>query len=101
MRILMNYCIKENKRRNRQSFVQEPDSGGSEIDPERLSIEMALDHLEPKYKQIIILKYFEDWTIREIAKALHCPDSTIKTWLYKALRGLRSKLQTEGDTGDE
>lgn len=101
MRILMNVCINEKNRRSKQtSLVIDPDvSESSAVDPaRRLSIEMALEHLEPKYRQIIILKYFEDWTIREIAQALRRPDSTIKTYLYKALKGLRGKLRIEGES---
>lgn len=102
MRILINYCIKEKRRRDKQTaFVQQTESAGNEINCSRLHIQLALEQLEPKYRQIIILKYFEDWTIREIAKALRCPDSTIKTRLYKALKGLRGKMQTKGEPSNE
>ncbi|MFP3416008.1 sigma factor-like helix-turn-helix DNA-binding protein, partial [Bacillus sp. SIMBA_074] len=40
----------------------------------------------------IILKYFEDRTVREIADVLGHPEGTIKTWLHKALGALRKDL---------
>jgi RNA polymerase sigma-70 factor (ECF subfamily) len=100
IRILMNCCLDELKRRRPlTAIVHEPASVREDADPARVVIETALDKLEPKYRQVIILKYYEDWTIREIAEALGRPDSTVKTWLYKALKGLRRHLRTEGEDG--
>jgi RNA polymerase sigma-70 factor (ECF subfamily) len=100
IRILINYCNDELKRRRRQS-AQAADARITEDEDltehhvERIRLEGALDSLEPKLKQIVILKYFEDLTIREIAKVLRRPDSTVKTWLYKALVSLNRHMRKE------
>lgn len=38
-------------------------------------------------------------TITEIARTLKKPEGTIKTWLHKALGGLRQRLDKEGEQG--
>lgn len=45
---------------------------------------------------MIILKYFQGLTLKEIAEVLEQPEGTIKTWLYKALKELRTIIDAEG-----
>ncbi|MFC3771397.1 RNA polymerase sigma factor [Paenibacillus sp. GCM10012303] len=92
----------ERRRRSRQAEYRSggiPDerADGTEIRAVRDSLESALDVLEPRQKQIVILKYFEDLTIHEIAAAMQYPDGTIKTWLYKALRKLKDYMRKDGE----
>lgn len=56
---------------------------------DKLDIISAVDSLEDKYKNVIILKYFQDLTINEISKVLECPLGTVKTHLNKGLSKLR------------
>ncbi|MGG4494238.1 sigma-70 family RNA polymerase sigma factor [Brevibacillus reuszeri] len=101
-RILIHVCIDEQKRKKR--LLVDPIEVGNEqnrdldIDlheqtVERMYIEDALSRLTPAHRHIIILKYFEDRTIREIADVLGHPEGTIKTWLHKALGALRKDLR--------
>lgn len=66
------------------------------VDNEKIiDIKVAVDRLQGKYKTIVILKYFQDLTLVEIAKTLQCPLGTVKTMLYKALGELRLDLKEE------
>ncbi|MHC1684197.1 MAG: sigma-70 family RNA polymerase sigma factor [Clostridiaceae bacterium] len=56
---------------------------------DKLDIVAAVDSLEEKYKNVIILKYFQDLTINEISQVLECPLGTVKTHLNKGLSKLR------------
>ncbi len=56
----------------------------------------ALDKLNGNLKTVVILKYFEDLTIENIAEVLECSVSTVKNNLHKALKSLRVQLK-EGD----
>lgn len=58
-----------------------------------LDLHKAIDELPPKYKTIIILRYFEDFKMEEIADVLDVNISTIKTRLYKAHKLLRLKVE--------
>ncbi|CAH0117625.1 RNA polymerase sigma factor SigV [Paenibacillus sp. CECT 9249] len=99
IRILINYCIYEQKRRRRVLPILEPlpDERASAMDLSGLGIELAVERLELKYRQIILLKYYHDLTIGEIARILERPEGTVKTWLNKALRSLRGTMGTEVD----
>ena len=61
----------------------------------RLFLMESLDNLEEKYKKIIILKYFDDLTFKDIAEILSMPESTVKTNLYKGLSILRNDMKKE------
>lgn len=94
-RLLIHLCIDEQKRRKRW-ILEETDR--ERIDPqtdhtdERILLQAAMERLSPIQRNVIILKYFEDLTIREIASLLDHPEGTIKTWLHKALGALRHDL---------
>lgn len=60
-----------------------------------IDLKVAVDRLSGKYKTIVILKYFQDMTLVEIAKTLQCPLGTVKTMLHKALGELRLDLKEE------
>lgn len=51
--------------------------------------------LPKKYRTVIHLYYYEDLPIKEIAKALHANENTIKTWLSRAREKLKIMLKGE------
>jgi len=67
----------------------------SKDDDEIIDLKVAVDKLSVKYKTIVILKYFQDMTLMEIANTLQCPLGTVKTNLHKALGELRLELKEE------
>jgi RNA polymerase sigma-70 factor (TIGR02954 family) len=97
VRILLNYCTNEYQRRKRffPLETQKKEPSVKENDDMRLTLEQAVSDLEPKYQQIIILKYFEDLTLTEVARVMNRPEGTVKTWLHKALQTLRLKIGKE------
>lgn len=64
-------------------------------DEQIIDLKIAVDRLSGKLKTIVILKYFQDMTLVEIAKILQCPLGTVKTMLHKALGELRLDLKEE------
>jgi RNA polymerase sigma-70 factor (TIGR02954 family) len=106
IRILMNYCIDELKKRAKRhahasllSVEPVSVSGSDEHDHlQRLVLDSVVAQLEEKYQTVIQLKYYHDLTIPEIARTLERPEGTIKTWLGKALAGLRQRLEKDGDS---
>lgn len=59
---------------------------------ENFDLQRALDNLPEKNRTVVILRYFEDLTIEEIAEILGENINTIKTRLYKSLKILRIKM---------
>jgi RNA polymerase sigma-70 factor (TIGR02954 family) len=98
-KILINYCIDEQKRKmkivNIEDHSIENDKNSNNVD--KLTLEDAIEKLESKYKEVIILKYIQDMTILDISKIMDSPESTIKTWLSRALKQLKDLLNIGGD----
>jgi len=57
--------------------------------PADFDLQRVLDSMDPKYKSVIVLRYFEDLKIEEVAEVLQENVNTVKTRLYKALAMLR------------
>lgn len=99
IRILLNVCADEQKRRRRQrpsAVLPERSTDAAELgEGAAWRFEEAIAPLAPKLRQVVILKYAEDMTTRDIAGLLGRPEGTIKTWLNKALVELRKRLGEE------
>ncbi len=52
-----------------------------------------LENLDDKYKEVIILKYFEHKSYLEIADILHIPPGSVATLLHRAKAKLKEKLK--------
>jgi len=55
-------------------------------------IEKALSQLKTEYKTVLLLFYKEDFSYETIAKTLHIPLNTVKTYLHRAKRALKEVL---------
>ncbi|QUL57382.1 sigma-70 family RNA polymerase sigma factor [Paenibacillus tritici] len=98
-RILINCCKDELKRRKRLAAPVPDRAGGGlqEMTSDRkLDMERALEGVKPKYRQVLVLKYYRDMTLTEIAAVLGKPEGTVKTWLNKGLKQLRDKMRIRG-----
>lgn len=62
---------------------------------EKLDLYNAIDLLRDNYKTVIILKYFSDMTIENIAKVMEAPENTIKTYLRRAKDSLGKILKED------
>jgi len=61
-----------------------------------LMVRQALASLPENQRLIIILKEYQGLKFREIAQLLRCPESTVKSRLYKGLMALSSILASPG-----
>ena len=57
-----------------------------------LPIYNLLNEMEPKYKEIIVMRYFQDLKIDEIAEILDLNLNTVKSRLYKGLKKLKMEI---------
>lgn len=55
---------------------------------EKIDLYRAIDYLKDKYKTVIIMKYFDDMKISQIASLMEIPESTVKTYLSRARKEL-------------
>ncbi|WP_278320993.1 sigma-70 family RNA polymerase sigma factor [Clostridium tetanomorphum] len=59
---------------------------------DKLDLYKAIDKLEEKLKIVIILRYFNDLTVLQIADILECPIGTVKTHIHKAVKKLKIQM---------
>lgn len=57
-----------------------------------IDLQRALNSLPDNYRSVIVLRYFEDMKIEEIAEILNENVNTVKTHLYRSLEKLRIKM---------
>lgn len=60
----------------------------------RAVVRQALHALEPIHRQVIVLRFYHELNINEIAAALECPVGTVKSRLHRALKALEKQLAT-------
>jgi len=77
------------------ALVEPGGAGGTEHEA-IMDLYGALDRLDTKHRTVIILKFFHDLTLAEIARVLEWPVGTVKTYLYRALQALNISLK-EGE----
>jgi RNA polymerase sigma-70 factor, ECF subfamily len=69
---------------------------GKEIEIEsRLELFEAIDCLNARSKTIVILKYYEDKTIKQIAEIVNLPEGTVKSTLHRALKELKVLIKED------
>jgi len=59
---------------------------------EMTELHAAVDKLQPKYRAIISLYYWQGLTYSDIAATLNTPEGSIKGWMYRAKAELKKGL---------
>lgn len=94
-RIVMNTAVDAARRRSRFVSDDQVLEQGREDRYEDTDVLSALDELEERERKVVVLKYFEEWTIKEIADCLQVNQNTVKSILYRALKKLKAKVEVE------
>ena len=63
---------------------------------QRSQIEHYLERLAPRYRQLILMRFFEEYSYEEIAAKLSLPLGTVKTQIHRA-REQMCRLIAQGD----
>ncbi|SDB13259.1 RNA polymerase sigma-70 factor, ECF subfamily [Ruminococcaceae bacterium FB2012] len=99
VRTALNLCRSSNSSIWNTRVDKDPDAGADVAvhfgSREEDGIWAAVRSLEPKYRTAVYLFYFEDMSVREIAKALGITEAAVQKRLSRARKKLRTKL--EGD----
>ncbi|MEK4149190.1 sigma-70 family RNA polymerase sigma factor [Robertmurraya sp. FSL W8-0741] len=98
-KIVVNTSLDFLRRRQKMTVVDEftmQQNLGSHMDHyEDIDLQHALNELSPDYRSVVVLRYFEDLKIEEVADVLGLNVNTVKTRLYKALKILKIQLEVE------
>ena len=87
------HCALDLLRQNKRRTDAEIPDRGEDDRYSNLDLEQAMRLLKENEYLILVLHYFEDQTLREIADALDMRESTVKSTLYRALKKLRVHME--------
>lgn len=92
-RIVINTSLEFLRKRQKEYLSGEalPEEGKEDRYRE-FDVEHALEQMEPMDRTIIILRYFEDLKLEQIAKVLDENVNTVKSRLYRTLKKLKLEL---------
>jgi RNA polymerase sigma-70 factor (sigma-E family) len=79
--------------RRRRLLRQHPATEFEDTDPEVDYLADLLEILSPTRRAVVVLRYFEQLTIPEIARILGVREGTVKSSLHRSLRTLRQEIQ--------
>lgn len=99
-RILINTSLDFIKKNNKlipidQNSLERIEASEGIMSEDKLDLLIAIEALPEKYKTVIILRYYKDLQVKEIAELLDCPEGTVKTNLHRAVKKLKVKLIKE------
>lgn len=101
-RILVNESLAYLRRNKRFLLVEalpEEETVDEDIG-ERLDVYRAVERLDPKFKTVVMLRFYEDMKLEDIARITGTNLNTVKSRLYTALGRLKEELGCEAGPGD-
>ncbi len=96
-RIMMNEAVRFlKKNRGRTVNIEDIPEKGEPDRVEDVDLKRALERLDEKERRIVVLKYFEEEKLENIAKILDLNVNTVKSRLYRAIGKLKDYMETGG-----
>ena len=97
-RILINQCRDQLRRRRRAIRVAAPPIGFEPAGPQPetgtdADLDRALETLDADHRIVVLLRYWQDRTVDDIADRVGIPAGTVKSRLHHALRSMRASLE--------
>ena len=97
--IARNTCMTRLRRETARPTVPlaEATQASEERQPGEPDIRGMIARLPEKYRQVLLLFYFEEKSYEEVAAMLNLPMGTVKTHLHRARKELAAALQSGGE----
>ncbi|MER5689692.1 sigma-70 family RNA polymerase sigma factor [Streptomyces sp. NPDC002205] len=71
------------------------EQGGEEAKVLALAVAEGLEDLPVAQRQVLVLRFYADLSVPQIAEALGIPEGTVKSRLHAATRAIRERLRTD------
>ena len=101
-RVTCSVCLTEINRRRRRGEVELHPAHGGEIEDKSVEnsdmaelVRRCVTHLPERYATIVTLYYLNEMPYEEIAQAMGIPLGTLKTWMFRARKDLRTIVERE------
>jgi len=105
-RLTKNVCNEFNRTRRGEALTDEPADTTSVPDRQVASHDSArrvrelVAKLPERQREVVLLRIFEDMSVRDTARAMGCREGTVKALLHKATNGLRISMKQSGFGND-
>ena len=101
--LALNERAKAGFRKERAGGLRDEEAGGTEKGPQEVlelrrlkaRVQEALSRLPEKFHTAVVLSYFDDLSLEEIAQIEDCPVGTIKPRVFRGKQFLRQILERE------
>ena len=94
-RIVVNTALDMLRRKKKENITEELPEIPVEGQYQDLELRTVLNQLDDKSRTIILLRYFEDLKLEDIADIVGDNLNTVKARLYRSLKKLRLNLEAE------
>ena len=91
-RIMINEAMEFFRKQNVDYANMEVLDVGREEEYEDVDLQKAIDRLSPEEKKVVLLRYFEDMSLNQVAEIAGENLNTVKSRLYRALDKLKLSL---------
>lgn len=95
-RIVVNTAMDQLRRRKREITVEQMPESGYEDTYSNPDLQRLLNGLNDRERTIVVLRFFEDMRLQDIAEITGENPNTVKTTLYRCLKKMRIQLE-KGD----
>lgn len=92
MRIAANEAKRIYAKRKKSTPVGNPEEYMPEFQDGRHELWELVSGLEGAYREVVILYFYEQFSVKEIGGILHIPEGTVKSRLHRAKQRLRELL---------
>jgi RNA polymerase sigma factor (sigma-70 family) len=92
---LINLCRRHRGRAAQKVITAAAVTESDQIPTSSLEILDVIDRLPLRQRAVIVLRYFDDLSEKEIATVLRCRPGTVKSLAARALQRLRKELDDE------
>ena len=101
-RTTRNVCNEFNRVRKTEQLEDEPQDPGSAPERDVAEYESArrvrrlVERLPERQREVVLLRIFEDMSVKETAQSMGCREGTVKALLHKATAKLKIRMQHAG-----
>lgn len=86
--------LRFNTTEEKERFLGGVADSSSEKD-DYIALHTALSNLKPEYREVIVLYYFKDYPIKELASILSIPEGTVKSRLHLAREQMKKEMSID------
>jgi len=94
-RILINKC-NEYHRKNKKIISLDEYKSPNDLhtsDEDNIDLKSAVGRLKAEFRDVVILRYKFDYTVKDISLILGCPEGTVKSRLFYAIKQLKTYIK--------